>query len=60
MYGFSVLAWNSGDKKGSYSSVTDRVLYGGSTGHGAAKLLLPLTEENRALINEVNEGGKLL
>ena len=60
MYGFSALTWNSGQSEGTYSKALGRILYGGSPGHGASKLVIPLTEENRILIQEVNEGGNLL
>lgn len=60
MFGFNVLGWNAGYKEGTYSKSINRALFGGSPGHSAAELIIPVSEENRRLIEEVNKNGKLL
>ncbi|KTD64943.1 hypothetical protein [Legionella shakespearei] len=60
MFHFRVLAWNAGYKEGSYSKSINRTLFGGSPGHSAAELVIPVSEENRQLIKEVNKNNKLL
>lgn len=57
MFGFDVLTWNSGYGKGSYSASVEKAMFGGSTGHAAAELIIPLTEENKKLLDEVNRNG---
>ena len=60
MFGFSVLTWNSGYQEHSYLKSIAKTLAGGSPGHAAAELVIPLTQENRDIIDAVNTEGKLL
>gem|GEM_PF-1365347 len=60
MFGFSVLTWNAGYQEGSYSKSINRTLFGGSPGHAAAELVLPITPENKQIIEEVNQNKKLI
>ena len=59
MFGFSVLTWNSGIDKGTYSASLSNILFGGSSGHAAAELVIPATEENKQLIQALNTKNKL-
>lgn len=60
MFGFNVLAWNAGYQEGSYSKSINRSLFGGSPGHTSAELVIPVSEENKQLIDEVNKNNKLV
>ena len=60
MFGFNVLTWNTGYQEHTYFKSISRAIMGGSPGHAAAELVIPLTPENRALIEAVNIEGKLL
>lgn len=60
MFNFRILVWNAGYKEGSYLKSINRALFGGSPGHAAAELVIPVSDENRQLIKEVNQHGKLL
>jgi hypothetical protein len=60
MFGFRVLTWNAGYKEGSYANLINKTLFGGSVGHAAAELVIPLSEENRQLIKEVNKNNRLI
>lgn len=60
MFGFNVLTWNTGYQEHAYLQSITKMLSGGSPGHAAAELVIPLTQENRDIINEINTQGKLL
>lgn len=60
MFGFNVLAWNAGYQEGGYSKSINRALFGGSPGHTAAELVIPVSEENKKLLEEINKNNKLL
>lgn len=60
MFAFNVITWNSGLGRGSYTSSVDNILFGGSSGHAAAELVIPATEENIKLIKKLNTKNKLL
>lgn len=60
MYSFNILTWNSGDTKDRYLASLDNILFGGSSGHAAAELIIPATDENEKLIEALDKNHKLI